>query len=69
MPKKKSRSQMRREAVVFGGEMPPYCVQCSSPMIYGINGPKFIPICNNPKCPNYGLLQIGEAEMNKIKEK
>jgi hypothetical protein len=38
------------------------CVQCALPMKQGVRIPKskrFIPVCTNPKCPNFGLLQIG----------
>ena len=30
---------------------------------------KQVPVCNNPKCPNYGLLQLGKEIMAKVDKK
>lgn len=46
----------------------PTCVQCLEPMFYGTNWDKHVPICTNPKCPNYGLLQIGLEALEEIGE-
>lgn len=40
-----------------------HCVHCGKPMIYGTNWDKFVPVCFEPDCPNYGLLQIGREGM------
>jgi hypothetical protein len=49
---------------------PPHCVQCAKEMVYGCDIQKInIPVCSNPGCPNYGLLQIGREGMDKIKIK
>lgn len=38
-----------------------YCVQCGNKLTSGLELSEcFVPVCLNPKCPNYGLLQIGE---------
>lgn len=47
----------------------PHCVQCGQPMLMGTNWDKFVPICDNESCPNYGILQVGMEMMNKIKER
>lgn len=42
------------------------CVQCHKPMPHNIKQPLWnysIPICVDPACPNYGLLQVGEEEL------
>lgn len=44
----------------------PHCVQCGQEMPYGTDGDKFASVCCNPKCPNYGLLQMGIEKMIKI---
>ena len=42
---------------------PPHCVQCAEEMPYGTDWDKFVPVCHNHKCPNYGLLQMGIEKM------
>ena len=42
------------------------CVQCAKEMPYGIDWDKFVPVCHNPKCPNFGLLQMGIEKMKSI---
>ena len=36
------------------------CIQCGNEMkdCYGSNSAYF-PFCENPECPNYGVLQVG----------
>ena len=48
-----------------------HCVQCGEEMPYGTNWDKFVPVCFNHKCPNFGLLQmeIEKMKLDKIKKK
>ena len=47
---------------------PPHCVLCGKEIVYGCNINKVnVPVCDNPKCNNYGILQIGREDMDKIK--
>ena len=46
----------------------PHCVQCGREMENGTNWDKFVPVCNYPDCPNYGLLQMGVEIMSNIKK-
>lgn len=39
-----------------------FCVQCSE---YLYTLPLNLYVCLNPKCPNYGLVQLGSADLNK----
>lgn len=48
----------------YGSQIKLHCVQCAEEMPYRTDmvccGDKYsLPICLNPKCPNFGLLQIG----------
>jgi hypothetical protein len=47
----------------------PHCVQCGQPMLMGTNWDKFVPICDNPTCPNYGILQVGIEKMQELEER
>jgi len=47
-------------------DKPSHCVQCNEPMIHGTDWDKFVPICTNPECPNYGLLQIGQEALDDL---
>lgn len=62
----KSKSQKRRQSVMNTGLLPSHCVQCGKPMAYGTDNGRFIPVCDNPECGNYGLLQIGIEAMTKL---
>ena len=44
----------------------PHCVQCGGEMTYGVDWNKFVLVCYNPICPNYGLLQMGIEKMKKL---
>jgi len=36
------------------------CIHCQEEMVYSYGNKNItFPFCNNPKCPNYGLLQTG----------
>ena len=48
---------------------PPHCVQCGQPMLMGTQGNRFIPICDNSTCPNWGLLQVGIEKMQEVKKR
>jgi len=50
----KSKSQVRRENALKGQL---HCVQCQEKIFPLKDSP--YPICDNPQCPNYGLLQAG----------
>lgn len=40
------------------------CVQCHLEIEFVINvEDKQVPVCNNPECPNYWLLQLGSDIM------
>jgi hypothetical protein len=53
------------EVELVKGEAPT-CVQCGEYMPYGTNWDKFVPVCTNPRCPCWGLLQIGIEKMEEI---
>ena len=43
-----------------------HCVQCGEEMPCGLDiCEKYVPICTNHKCPNYGLVQVGIEKMPK----
>ena len=41
----------------------PRCVQCGNKMVYTVDWDKYVPICTEPDCPVYGLLQVGIEKM------
>lgn len=61
--RKTSKSMERISGDVFTKPQTRHCVHCGRPMIYGTNWDKFVPVCFEPDCPNYGLLQIGREGM------
>ncbi len=74
----KSKSQQRRESVMKTGKLPkvktPTCVMCGGKLqIWSIEFYyEFRPIslvCANPKCPNYGLLQVGNEKMFEVENR
>jgi hypothetical protein len=42
------------------------CVQCGAAMDVGLTD--LMRFCTDPKCPNYGLIQIGIERMKRIKD-
>jgi hypothetical protein len=47
-----------------------HCVQCSEEIakgvvVMGLKGTHFLPVCNNEKCANYGLVQLGIENMER----
>ena len=38
------------------------CNQCGEQMI-DVNAENYLLCCNNPKCPNYALMQVPQEEM------
>ena len=47
----------------------PHCVQCGKEMPYGREWAKFVPVCYNPECPNFGLLKMGIENIRSIGKK
>lgn len=46
------------------------CNQCGKKMDAIIELEKYnVPVCINPECPNYGLLQISEEKIEEYKNK
>ena len=60
---KKSKKQSRKRDVP--SEIS-HCVQCGGEMPYGTDWDKFVQVCHNPACPNFGLLQMGIEKMKKL---
>lgn len=44
------------------------CVQCLQPMEYSVITECVIPVCDNPMCANFALLQVGCEGMILSKE-
>ena len=45
-----------------------HCVQCGEEMeCYTAVQDRRVPVCNNPECANYGLLQLGIEIMSNLK--
>lgn len=45
----------------------PVCVECGKEMPYAAKiGRTDVPVCANPECPEYGLLQVGREQMDKL---
>ena len=46
-----------------------HCVQCGEEIKYATDVQnKQVTVCNNPKCPNYGLLQLGKEMMDNLED-
>ena len=50
-------------------KIPSHCVQCGKEMLAGTDWDKFVPICTSPKCPNFGLLQMGIEKVSEFMKK
>lgn len=47
-------------------ETAPRCVQCHNECPNGLIKFPELAICQNPKCPNYGIFQAGEKIMEEL---